>query len=256
MDRDDNEYIVEIAGLLAASRRPLFITGAGISAASGLPTYRGVGGLYENGVNEEGIPFEEVLSGYMLRTRPELTWREIVRMAHRLAGKAQVNAAHRAIAEVPHAVVLTQNVDGLHLEAGSRHVIEIHGNLRELLCTVCTYRRANDDWQNLPIPPRCPECGAVLRPSAVLFGEALPPAALARLDEELARGFDLVFTIGTTSLFPYIAEPVALAASAGIPTIEINPEPTAVSHLVDYRLRGDAAQILPRIVETARSREG
>lgn len=253
---DETHILEEIAELLAASRRPLFITGAGISAASGLPTYRGVGGLYEKGVTEEGIPFEEILSGYMLRTRPEFTWREIVRMAHRLAGKAQVNAAHRAIAALPHAVVLTQNVDGLHLEAGSRNVIEIHGNLRELHCTMCTYRRPNEDWQNLPIPPRCPECGAVLRPSAVLFGEALPPQALARLDEELARGFDLVFTIGTTSVFPYIAEPVALAASAGIPTIEINPESTAVSHLVDYRLRGDAAALLPRIVETARSREG
>ena len=252
----DTHTLDEIAELLALARRPLFITGAGISAASGLPTYRGTGGLYANGLNEEGLPYEDVLSGYMLRTRPELTWRELLRMAQRLAGRAQVNEAHRAIAALPHAVVLTQNVDGLHLEAGSRNVIEIHGNLRELHCTVCTYRRPNEDWQNLPIPPRCPECGAVLRPSAVLFGEPLPPEALTRLDEELARGFDLVFSVGTTSLFPYIAEPVALAASAGIPTIEINPEPTAVSHLVNYRLRGDAAQILPRIVETARSREG
>lgn len=96
----------------------------------------------------------------------------------------------------------------------------------------------------------------MLRPGVVLFGEPLPRLAVERLEEELARGFDLVFTIGTTSLFPYIAEPVALAASAGIPTVEINPERTAVSHLVDYRLRGDAATLLPRIVAGARAREG
>ncbi|MFC4487095.1 SIR2 family NAD-dependent protein deacylase [Tepidiphilus baoligensis] len=251
----ETHILEEIAELLAASRRPLFITGAGISAASGLPTYRGTGGLYADGVNEEGLPYEEVLSGHMLQARPELTWRELARMACRLA-HARANAAHRAIAEVPHAVVLTQNVDGLHLEAGSRKVIEIHGNLRELHCTTCTHTRPAGDWERLPIPPLCPQCGAVLRPGVVLFGEPLPRLAVEWLEEELARGFDLVFSIGTTSLFPYIAEPVALAASAGVPTVEINPERTAVSHLVDYRLRGDAAALLPRIVAGAGARGG
>ena len=104
---NDTHTLNEIAELLALARRPLFITGAGISAASGLPTYRGTGGLYANGLNEEGLPYEDVLSGYMLRTRPELTWRELLRMAQRLAGRAQVNEAHRAIAALPHAVVLT-----------------------------------------------------------------------------------------------------------------------------------------------------
>ena len=85
---NDTHTLNEIAELLALARRPLFITGAGISAASGLPTYRGTGGLYANGLNEEGLPYEDVLSGYMLRTRPELTWRELLRMAQRLAGRA------------------------------------------------------------------------------------------------------------------------------------------------------------------------
>ncbi len=244
----DTRKIETVADLLARSQRTLFITGAGISVASGLPTYRGSTGVYQGGVNQEGLPYELVLSGDMLRSRPEVTWRELMRMAEKRVTNAAVNPGHEAIAAVPNAVVLTQNVDGLHRKAGSENVIEIHGNLGKLLCTECTYEREADGWKHLTIPPRCPACAGVLRPGVVLFGEALPQEALDRLDAELNQGFDLVFSIGTSSLFPYIVEPVILAAEAGIPTVEINPEETEISHVVEYRLAGNAAEVLPALL--------
>ncbi|MCC5812569.1 MAG: NAD-dependent protein deacylase [Ectothiorhodospiraceae bacterium] len=242
-----NETMKEVASLLRQAERVLFITGAGISVASGLPTYRGNGGVYAGGVTEDGIPYELALSGQMLETRPEITWRELIRIAQRRSTPV-VNAGHRAIASVPGATVLTQNVDGLHRAAGSQDVIEIHGNTGTLLCTGCGHRDTESDWRSLPIPPRCPRCDTVLRPEVVLFGEALPERELDRLDAALARGFDMVFTIGTTSVFPYIAEPVIMASRRGIPTVEINPELTEVSYCVQYRLTGCAADMLPGLI--------
>lgn len=244
----DTDTLEQVADLLARSQRTLFITGAGISVASGLPTYRGSTGVYQGGVNEEGLPYELVLSGDMLRSRPEITWRELMRMAEKRLINPEVNAGHQAIASVPNAVVLTQNVDGLHHAAGSENVIEIHGNLGKLHCTVCDYGRDANGWKNLTVPPLCPACAGVLRPGVVLFGEALPQDALDRLDNELRQGFDMVFSIGTSSLFPYIAEPVVMAARAGVPTVEINPEETEVSDIVQFRLPGNAAELLPALV--------
>lgn len=237
----------EVAALLRQSERVLFITGAGMSVASGLPTYRGNGGVYAGGVTEDGIPYELALSGQMLETRPDVTWRELIRIAQR-RGTPVVNAGHRAIASLAGATVLTQNVDGLHRAAGSKDVIEIHGNTGTLVCTRCAHRDSESDWKTLDIPPMCPQCGSVLRPDVVLFGEALPMRELDRLDEALARGFDMVFSIGTTSVFPYIAEPVIMAARRGTPTVEINPELTELSHCVQYRLTGCAADVLPALV--------
>jgi NAD-dependent deacetylase len=143
--------------------------------------------------------------------------------------------------------LLTQNVDGLHRQAGSQHLIEIHGDLHELLCRECAYRERVPDYSQLRFPPRCPQCPALLRPDVVLFGEMLPEEQVARLFEELDIGFDLVFTIGTTSVFPYIAEPVRRARSQGIPTVEINPGRSEVSHHVDVRLPLRAAVALDAI---------
>jgi NAD-dependent deacetylase len=128
-------------------------------------------------------------------------------------------------------------VDGFHLDAGSRNVIEIHGNLRRLRCTACARRETVSSYAELQIPPSCPDCGALVRPEVVLFGEALPQAALIELDRELALGFDMVVVIGTTAVFPYIAAPVVLARRAGIPTLEINPGDSVVSDIVENHVR-------------------
>jgi NAD-dependent deacetylase len=242
--------VARLAALLAGDPSTLFITGAGISADSGLPTYRGVGGLYEGAPTAEGVPIEVALSGPTFRRDPALTWRCIRQIEEACRG-AEPNAAHRAIAalqrRLSRAVVLTQNVDGLHARAGSTDLIAIHGTLHDLRCTRCAWAETVADYAHLPPLPSCPRCGAVVRPEVVLFEEMLPPAAVARLERELERGFDLVLSIGTTSAFPYIAAPVALARQRGGVAFEINPGTTEVSHLVHHRIRLGAADAFTRL---------
>jgi NAD-dependent deacetylase len=242
--------IDRVVGVLRQCQSLLFITGAGISADSGLPTYRGIGGLYNVNDTDEGLPIEELLSGEMMRSRPELTWKYLGQIEQAARG-ARFNRAHEVIAAIethfPRVWTLTQNVDGFHRLAGSKNVIEIHGNLHHLQCMACDYRMVVDDYSTLLMPPHCPKCRAVLRPDVVLFGELLAEENLARLYDECGAGFDAVFTIGTTSVFPYIAEPVRWARQHGWPTIEINPGISQVSHLVDIRLPMRAASALDAI---------
>lgn len=236
----------KVAAKLRLARRVLFVTGAGISADSGLPTYRGVGGLYNDQATEEGLSIEDALSGECLAIRPEITWKYLAQVERNCHGVLP-NAAHSAIAALEQdcdVVVLTQNIDGLHCKAGSSNVIEIHGTLEERYCVHCG-RPA--DAGDSSVPPRCRHCGEIVRPRVVLFGEMLPETAIGRLHEELARGFDMVFVIGTTAVFPYIAEPVLRAVRVGIPTVEINPARTHLSGLVTYYIPMRAAMALPEI---------
>jgi NAD-dependent deacetylase len=237
--------IREAARVLRDAERVLFITGAGISADSGLPTYRGIGGLYDDDDTPHGMPIEEVLSGATLRRDPALCWRYIRQIEESCRG-ASPNRAHQVLAAFeerrPHTWVLTQNVDGLHRRAGSKNVIDIHGDVHELACTCCCWRVVVPDYAGLPVLPRCPECEEVARPEVVLFGEMLPPEKIVLLGEQVRSGFDVVVSIGTTSSFPYIAGPVLAAANAGLPTIEINPGTTEVSEAVDVRIPLRAAE--------------
>lgn len=241
----------EIARELTKARRVLFVTGAGISADSGLPTYRGVGGLYNDEATEDGLAIEDALSGECLLLRPEITWKYLAQVQHNCHGVTP-NAAHRAIAELERrldVVVLTQNIDSLHRKAGSTNVIEIHGTLEERYCAHCG---AEADAGDPAVPPRCARCGEIVRPRVVLFGEMLPTLALERLHGELARGFDMVFVVGTSAVFPYIAEPVMRAVRMRVPTVEINPGQTCLSDLVRYHVRARAAEALPEIARAAR----
>lgn len=246
------ERLDAVADCLARARRVLFITGAGISADSGLPTYRGVGGLYEGELTEEGLAIEEALSGEMFETRPDITWRYLAQIEAGCRG-AQPNDAHRAIAlleqRLDRVMVFTQNVDGLHRMAGSRDLIEIHGNLHHLLCTVCAHDEVVDDLIGRELPPRCPACGGLLRPNVVLFGEALPEAEMTRFIDALQTGFDMVFSIGTSSVFPYIVQPVVYAARNGTPTVEINPSCTPLSEVVDFHLPLGAAAAIRALMQ-------
>jgi NAD-dependent deacetylase len=234
-----DERIDAVVDLLRTAKSILFVTGAGISADSGLPTYRGIGGLYNDVDTAEGIPIEVALSGQMMQTRPELTWKYIHQIETSCRG-ATFNRAHEVLAlaegRFERAWVLTQNVDGLHRKAGSRNIIDIHGDVHDIICTQCSHRRTVADFSELAPSPRCPDCDGSLRPDVVLFGELLPLKKVAMMERELAKGFDVVFSIGTTSVFPYIAEPVIDAKRQGTPTIEINPAETAVSHVVDIKL--------------------
>jgi len=242
-----------VARLLSRAASVLLITGAGVSAESGLPTYRGINGLYGRDLTDEGMPIETALSGSTFLTRPELTWRYLSQI-ERACRDAAPSQAHRWMAaleqRIPRTWVFTQNVDGLHYAAGSRNVIEIHGNIHRARCVTCGHREvvaAAPGPRHWDAP--CARCGRPLRPDVVLFDEPLPKDAVATFEREWQRGFDLVMVIGTTAAFPYIAGPIVKAARAGVPTVEINPETTDLSHFVTYRLGAKAGVTLQAIAD-------
>jgi len=243
--------IQKTATLLKECSSIMFITGAGISADSGLPVYRGIGGLYEDKATEDGIPVEMALAGEMLEAEPEVTWKYLAQIEERCR-EAKYNRAHEVIAEMEQhferVCVFTQNIDGFHHAAGSKNVIDIHGDMHKLLCPVCDWRTEIKDFSELSeIPPHCPECSAIVRPDVVFFGEMLPEDKLKHLSDELIKGFDIYFSIGTTSVFPYIQQPILLAKSLGRPTVEINPSDTEISSLVDIKISLRAAEALGHI---------
>lgn len=237
---------------LRDAERILIITGAGLSADSGLPTYRGVGGLY-NSHTEDGLPIETALSGSMLLINPALCWKYLAEIGRAcIAGKP--NAGHHAIAELqqrkPGCWVLTQNVDGYHLAAGSppQRLIEIHGTLAPLYCMTCG-KPSNElnEFLGQPLPPRC-VCGGVLRPPVVLFEEMLPESALANLRSELQRGFDAAIAVGTSASFAYIVEPLLQVRHGGGFTAQIDLAVNDLSQLVDVHIAEAASDVLPQLV--------
>jgi len=245
-----DENIQQVLTVLKHCRSILFITGAGVSADSGLPTYRGVGGLYNEDTTEDGIPIEMALAGEMLEKKPEVTWKYLSQIEQRCRS-ARYNRAHEVIAEMERCFkrvwVLTQNIDGFHQQAGSRSVIDIHGDMHVLRCSRCEWQTRVNDYSAIAIPPVCPDCGAIVRPDVVFFGEMLPIEKCQRLQEELTTGFDAYFSIGTTSVFPYIREPILHAKTMNRPTIEINPGNTEVSSIVDIKVEQGAAAALDTI---------
>ncbi len=246
----DSSKIDDVVRILRRSQSVLFITGAGISAESGIPTYRGIGGLYNVDTTEEGVPIEEALSASMLAENPALTWKYLAQIGLAIQ-RARHNRAHKIIAEMErcfHRVwTLTQNVDGFHKTAGSKNLIEAHGNMHSLSCTKCRYTVSVDEFKGIEIPPKCPCCKAIVRPDVVLFGELIEGQRVEQLRMLLNGEFDVVFSIGTTSVFPYIQAPIYRAKSAGHVTVEINPCETTVSDEVDYRLAMRASAALEEI---------
>lgn len=234
------------AAALGRARRVLVLTGAGMSAASGLPTYRGIGGLYNDMVIDEGMPIEEILHAYTFARDPALTWKYIAQIERACRG-GKPNAGHYLLARWDEHFdlhVVTQNVDGFHRAAGSRNVVELHGTLADLRCCACERGYALHEFDLDCLPPRCLSCDGLVRPAVVLFGEMLPALAVARYERELEQGFDVVIAVGTTAGFPYIHTPVIEARRRGALTIEINPDETLLSAEVDVRLGVDACSAL------------
>src|SRR5215471_4385328 len=177
---DDLRRIDQVVDLLRQSRSLLVITGAGLSADSGLPTYRGVGGLYDGRDPEEGVPIETLLSAEVMERRPELTWKYLHQI-ERSCRAARPNRGHAVIAEMEahfeRVWVLTQNVDGFHHRAGSRNVIDIHGTLHQIRCTRCKFEQSVTDYEGFSIPPHCPHCREVLRPVSFCSGNGSRPGS-------------------------------------------------------------------------------
>jgi NAD-dependent deacetylase len=233
----------ELRHRFATANRVLVLTGAGISAESGVPTFRGGG----NTATWKGLPFDVISSGAMLERNLPAVW-EWFDYRRDLLRSLEPNAGHRAIADwqgrFADLTLVTQNVDGLHQRAGSRNVVELHGNIWRARCVVCRLTH------EIPLagarPEACRDCGDALRPDVVLFGELLPPGAFEFAVERASR-CELCFVIGTSGLVYPAASLPEVAKSAGAFVCEINPEPTDLSPLCDEVIKGKAGEVLPRI---------
>jgi NAD-dependent deacetylase len=237
-----------LIGLLAGRKSVLVLTGAGVSRESGIATFRDAGGLWE------GVDPAQVATPRAFAEDPELVWR-FYDARRAAAAAAEPNPAHFAIAAIEAGgapfVLATQNVDGLHERAGSRTIVRLHGTLWRLRCTACSDEREDLRPNVVPLPPRCPSCGAMLRPGVVWFEEPLPMMEFARA-EKAAREAELVLVVGTSSLvYPAATLPeVALAAGAFV--VEINPERTPLSAFASEHLAGPAGVVLPELLASAR----
>ncbi len=236
---------------LAAATRVVALTGAGVSAESGVPTFRDA----QTGLWARFRP-EQLATAEAFAADPKTVW-GWYEWRRDLVAAAKPNPGHLALAEleslVPEFTLITQNVDGLHARAGSRRLVEFHGNLFENRCfagcgAVATVPRP------CPEPPRC-RCGAWLRPGVVWFGEMIPPKALA--DSEAATATCEVFlTIGTSSQVYPAAGLAHRARQAGALVVEINPAPTGLDGAADAVLTGGSGVVLPRLLEAVRAARG
>jgi len=237
------------ARLIAGARRCAALTGAGVSADSGVPTFRDA----QTGLWSKFDP-ARLASPEGFRADPRLVWRWYA-WRRQLVAAAAPNAGHLALAQASRHferfALITQNVDGLHARAGSRDVIELHGNILRTKCFAeCGIRY--DDPGQLPAgePPRCPHCGEWLGPDVVWFGEALDPAVLARA-EEAASACDVMLVVGTSGLVYPAAGLPALARASGARVVVVNPNRSELDDLAEVVVRAPAAEALPALLAAA-----
>jgi NAD-dependent deacetylase len=236
----------ELKQKVNSAQKVCVLTGAGVSAESGVPTFRGGGG---NAI-WKGMPVEEISSARMARENlPEVwAWIDNRRGAFQ---SCKPNAAHHALmmweSRVPEMLIVTQNIDGLHRAAGSGRIIELHGNVQRARCTKCRMKYELLADQVPHVPDICDLCDAPVRPDVVLFGEMLPPGAFETA-EQVAGECELFVSIGTSALVFPAAALSSIAKQAGAFCIEINPEETPQSHFFDASLRGKAGEILPDLL--------
>jgi NAD-dependent deacetylase len=244
--------------------RVLVITGAGVSAESGIPTFRGKDGYWRN------LDPAKLATPEAFARDPELVW-EWYRERRQRIRSAQPNAAHAAIAKLAQQsdefLLITQNVDDLHARAGmpQEKMVQIHGNIFVTRCSRCDFSRLDHEHEHPPSQsygaasehehegvdvPRCPECDVLMRPGVVWFGEQLPWSEVKRVEDYLDRGpCGLVIVAGTTATFGYIIDWALRASGDGGELIEVNPEETPLSQFATQLVREPAAAALPRIVD-------
>jgi len=217
------------------------LTGAGISAESGVPTFRGQGGLWKQ------FRAEDLATPDVFARNPRLVWDWYDSRRTALA-RVEPNAGHRALAELearkPRFTLLTQNVDGLHDRAGSRNVLKLHGDIWSLRCLKCGLERRDDRTPLPELPPSC-ECGGMLRPGVVWFGEPLPEDAWERA-QKATREAEVLLVVGTSATVYPAAGLIPLAMNAGARVIECNMEETPFSSALDLSVRGRAGELLPQ----------
>jgi NAD-dependent deacetylase len=241
------KQIESVIGHFKRDSQIVILTGAGISAESGIPTFRGKGGLWEK------YDPNEVATAEAMRLRPKKVW-EMHDALRQIINSCDPNPAHFAIAELENVfkniIVITQNVDNKHQDAGSTSVTELHGNAWRVKCTV-----ENKSWvdRTVPIkelPPRC-SCGATLRPDVVFFGEQLDENIINGAYSEAARA-EIMLVVGTSCVVTPAAYLPIIAKQSGAILIEINLEPSPISSLFDASLCGKAGMVMPKLVKRLR----
>ncbi len=230
---------------LAGSKHTVALTGAGISVESGIPPFRGKGGLWE-----KFDPMEYAHIDSFMRD-PVKVWNALLKDMKIILDTAKPNDAHKGLARLEELnrlkTIITQNVDGLHQMAGNSDVVEFHGSFAWHRCLDCSTRIETSKIDLTHIPPHC-DCGGIYRPECVFFGEIIPPQHLAR-SQQSAAACDVMLVVGTSAVVQPAGLMPMMAKKSGAKVIEINPEPTPLTHNTsDYHLMGPAGEILNRIV--------
>jgi NAD-dependent deacetylase len=240
----DDEKIAFLKERLRRAKKLMVLTGAGISAESGVPTFRGQDGLWQN------YNVTDLATPQAFAANPKLVW-AFYNWRRNLISQIKENPAHQALAileeSLPDFTLVTQNVDGLHRRAGSKNIIEIHGNLWQVKCSQCRQKYI-DMSVNMGTLPLCKICGGLLRPDVVWFGENLDHQLLQRV-EETAQTCDVLLVIGTScQVYPVAAIPM-IAKNGGAFAGEINTEETPITAGIDITIIGKAGEILPLLVK-------
>ncbi len=249
--------IQRAAALIRSAGYLVALSGAGLSAGSGIPTYRGVGGLWTQHGTPPLLSYQEFAhdpaAWWVRRLAAEEDPSHPVYQMKRAVDAAEPNAGHLALAELEHRGILrcsiTQNVDNLHGEAGSRSLLEIHGNRNRLRCLECGLRFPRDGFDLSDVPPLCGECGGILKLDTVMFGEPIPPDVLDSC-RDAAERCDCMLLVGTSGTVNPAARLPLLAKERGASLIEVNPESTSLTEWCDIVLQGPADAILPGLLRS------
>ena len=253
----DEKSIDAAAEIISNSSFVVALVGAGLSAESGIPTFRGSGGLWTRIGEPSWNGYQELLRDPVGWWKDQLNPEsDPARTEFRAAiDAAQPNPGHQALADLEQMDILkmaiTQNVDNLHVRAGSTRLIEIHGNRTKVRCIVCESRWLREEFDYEVLPPICPECGGLVKGDTVMFGEPIPHGVLNACFDATNQS-DCMIVCGTSAtVYPAAAFPQAVAERGGF-VIEANPNPTPLSEIADVILRGPAGTALPQLVETLR----
>ena len=237
-----DKAIKEAADILRNTKKAIALTGAGISVESGIPAFRGSQGLWE-----KWDP--RIFEISFFRKDPVQGWQLLMEMDKMMMG-AKPNPGHLGLVELENMgilqTVITQNIDGLHQEAGSRDVVEFHGSARRLRCLKCAKPRTHDEVSFEKLPPYC-DCGGVIKPDIVFFGEAIPQDAGISA-YTASQACDAMLVIGTSAVVAPASHLPVMAKQGGAKIIEINMEPSALGRISDYVLIGSAGDILNQII--------
>jgi NAD-dependent deacetylase len=238
------ERLAQVARLISQADSTVALTGAGISIDSGIPAFRGSQGLWERFDPMEYASIEA------FRRDPAKVWTMLKELNALVVG-AQPNPAHQALARLEElgrlSAVITQNIDGLHQAAGNRTVIEFHGSGRHLCCLDCGRRWRREEFSLEEIPPRC-DCGGLIKPDVVFFGEPIPERALLAAFG-LAGSCQVMLVVGTSAVVAPASHLPVMAKRAGAVVVEINPEPTPLSgEIADYSFASSGSELLPALV--------